>query len=566
MSEEQDYKDYLDYLAYQKRQRAKAQSLANIKADEEGYRATSGMGTGARLLAGAGSGLVDVGRKAANLALPKSLTPKWASDEAIAEQAKTDEDLLSTGAGLAGNILGGAVATAPVGMGAGALVGAGARGLAAASNVPRLTRALEAAGRVQGLPGRVVQGAAQGGVEGAVLASPDQRSGGAGVGATIGGAIPLVGGVLRKGTQALGRDARTKAAQELQGQLDETSDVLGYTGNERPMIPASQSLEPGVLKQVYEGFVANIPGGSGRLRGQYDQAVGGLRETAIRQAAPDDAVLSSVFQHGDDFQKSLGLLKSAWDDTFEGVNQTPMKVPQGFFPDSLQKQLDEFDIKLPSGNVTGKALTTAKSQIQALIDELPTGPLGKARRDKLIGQKERIDNLIKSQLGPDEAAQWEASLGKYKNFEDLMSAAKTAPGTSEFTPKALAAQTSKRAGRKGLFGEGGPLQELGRQGQEALQTFPSRAGIFQTLAAAGAAQGLTGGITGNEGLMGSGIATVLLPVLAARGLSNRTVQRKLAEGFSSPKALEKLMTDYPEVAPIIQRYLTQGSVAAQAQE
>jgi hypothetical protein len=243
-----------------------------------------------------------------------------------------------------------------------------------------------------------------------------------------------------------------------------------------------------------------------------------------------------------------------------------MRVPGNFWPQGVKDQLKQFEIVLPVGQVTGKELTTAKTQIQGLIDELPTGPLGKVARDRLVAQKTQIDNLIKNQLPPDMVAKFDDNLSGYKKFEDLMAAAKTNPGTSAFTPKALAAQTSKRAGRKGLFGDAGPLQDLGYFGQEALQNFPSRAGVFQTLAAVGAAQGITGGVTGNEGLMGSALATVLIPLAAARGLSNRTVQRKIMEGLKSPKAMEELINKFPEAADVLRRYSTQGAVAAQAQE
>jgi hypothetical protein len=566
MSDEQDYKDYQDYLAYQKRQKALVQSKANIAADAEGYKATSGMTGGQKFLAGAGSGMVDVGRKAANLALPKSLEPEWATKEAIAGQGARDEDLLSTGAGLAGNIVGGAVATAPVGMGAGAALGAGARGLSTITNVPRLARALEAAGKVQGVGGRVAQGAAQGGVEGALLASPDSRGAGAGMGAAMGGGIPLVGGAVGKVGRFLSKDRRSDAAKILQGQMDKVSDDLGYTGAERPMIPASQALEPGIMKQVYEGFVANMPGASAKLRGQYDQAMGGFRQAAIKEAAPKGTNIGQIFQHGDDLQESLGFLKDSWDDAFDAVNTRPMRVPGNFWPQGVKDQLKQFEIVLPVGQVTGKELTTAKTQIQGLIDELPTGPLGKVARDRLVAQKTQIDNLIKNQLPPDMVAKFDDNLSGYKKFEDLMAAAKTNPGTSAFTPKALAAQTSKRAGRKGLFGDAGPLQDLGYFGQEALQNFPSRAGVFQTLAAVGAAQGITGGVTGNEGLMGSALATVLIPLAGARGLSNRTVQRMIMEGLKKPKAMEELIDKFPEAADVLRRYTTAGAVAAQAQE
>ena len=555
-----------------KRMAALAQSKANIAADAESYRATTDMGKTQRFLAGAGSGLTNAARNMANMVGIEKIGDFDTSDEGLAKQDEADADLLSTGMGSFGNIVGGAAATAPLGMGAGALVGAGARGLSTITNVARLEKALAAAGNARRLGGAVVQGATQGATEGAILGGPGNRVGGAVTGGALGGAVPAVAAGVGKVGKFLAKDRRSEAAQALQKEMDVTSRDLGGVGptdavpDGSPLIPASHALKPGMLKQIYEGFVSNIPGSSGRLRGQYDEAVGGLRETAVRMAAPDDAVVASIFQHGDDFPKSLGLLKEAWDDTLDYVNKSVIDIPTGFFPKSLQRQLNEFKIKLPQGRVNGKALTMAKTDIQGLIDNLPKGPLGRTQRASLNATKEQIDTLIKNQLPTDEALKWADDLKKYKNFETLMSAAGTAPGTSLFTPKSLAAKASRRAGRKGLYGEGGPLQDLGRLGQEVLPNFPSRAGIFQTLAAAGAAQGLAGGVSDNKGLMGSGLMTVLLPFAAARGMSNRVVQRKIMEGLKSPKVMQELVDQFPEAATAIRRYTTQLGVAKAEQE
>jgi hypothetical protein len=538
-----------------KRKAALAKSLENIKKDQESYRATSGMSGMDRFMAGAGSGTVSAGRNMANMLGIDKIGDFDTTDAAIEGQNKTDEDLLSTGAGLLGNIAGGAAATAPIGMGAGALVGSGSKLL---SNLPRLAKAIKLIGG----------GAAQGAAEGAILGGPGGRGEGALVGGAFGGAIPAVGLAAKKTAGWLGKDRRSLSARELQKEMDITSREAAGLGPNDPLpknatdIPASHGLEPGIMKQVYEGFVSNMPGSATRLRGQYDEAVGAFRESAIRHAAPEGASISSIFQHGDDLPQSLGLLKKAWDDAFDTVNTSKFRIPNNFFPLSLRRELSRFDIRLPQGNVLGKSLTDAKVNIQALINDLPKGPLGAAGRKRLTGIKSKVDALIHGQLPADAAAQWSDDLAKYKNFEDLMAAAKKKPGTSQFTPKDLAAETSKRAGRKGLFGAGGSLQDLGRLGQEVLPNFPSRAGVFQTLAAMGAAQGLAGGLSDNKGLLGSGLATVLLPLAAARGLSNRAVQRKIMEGMSSAKGMENLVNQFPEAMSFLRRYAVQGAVAA----
>lgn len=546
MSEEQDYKDYLDYLAYQKRQKAKAQSMANIQADQEGYKATSGMSGTQKFLAGAGSGLTDVGRKATNLVLPKALTPKWASDEAIAEQGSTDKDLLSTGAGLAGNLVGQVAATAPVGMGAGGLV---------ARALPR------AAGGALGLGGRAAQAAAQGASEGLVLASPEDRAAGAGVGGALGAAITGGAGLVGKGMRAIANKPLVKTTDEARTLTQEMRKTLGEPDVQ---IPLSQSAKPGLVKQAYEGFVANMPGAGTKLRGQYDEALGKFRETAVAKALPEGANIQRVYQASDEgIQRGLQEAQQTWDDAFRPVNDANVSVPANFWPDSLKNQLAEFDYVLPTGSVKGADLTNARSAIQELINQQPKGKLGQAARQRLTAQKNRIDTYLSNTLPPDVASVWKNNLDKYRSWEDLMAAAKTAPGTSEFTPKALAAAASKRAGRKGLLGEGGQLQDLGKLGQSALQSFPSRQGVFQTLAAAGAAQGITGAVTGNEGLVGSGAATIGIPVAVAGLLASKRGQRILAEGLRDPTKLPEALRNNADVI----RYLrSMTNVAAQNEE
>jgi len=159
---------------------AAAKALANAQLAGEVADPTEGMSGLDKFVAGVGSGMMNVGRQVGNMigAVP---------DSAINEQRSIDAPLLNTGAGTAGRITGEIAATAPLGVGAGA-----------------------AATRVIG--GRVLPLAVEAATEGAILAGPEGRGGGAAGGAALGGALGLAGKV----GSAVVRGARgTPEAQHL---------------------------------------------------------------------------------------------------------------------------------------------------------------------------------------------------------------------------------------------------------------------------------------------------------------------------------------------------------------
>ena len=489
------------------------------RADKEEYDPTKGMSKMDKFVAGYGKAAHDVGK----FLLPKKveLALGMNQDEAL------DAPLMSTGAGMAGNLVGGMVTTAPLGMGAGMAMGAGARALTTA---PRLARALAA---------RPVQAAVQGAIEGAATAPEGAQGGGAGVGAAVGGAlsaVPVVGGKL---VRALGRGPlkMTDEAQELTRVLRHTS------GDPKAFIPLSQSLpEDSLARAAYSGIAANIPGG--RVRSQYQNILDTFRGAGLFRAAPVGVQADEIFKsyggkYGPELiQHGVARLQHHWGKAFDDVTSRAFKMPRQF---SMFKRvndlLDEaYQVKLPVGNSTvkGSELTELRKMVKELEWKTP------GVRDKKLLQiaVQRIDETIKNQLPADVARKYAKNQRRWKYYRDMIEAIKAEPKAAKFLPKDMAEAASTRAGEKGLGGGGGKLQHMGNLGVASLKDFPSRQGIFQILAAYGgvnALGGAAGFMAGNENdttaqrlmKVGAGVAA---PSVLARAVTNPRFQRGLVEG------------------------------------
>ena len=565
--------------------RARLKASYEVEAAEMTGASTESFGT--NLLAGVGSGMVDVGRKATNLVLPEGMTPDWASDEAIAEQGRTDEDLMSTGAGLTGNILGGAVATAPVGFGAGALVGRA------------LPAALKAAGTWGKVGGRALRGMGQGAAEGAVLASPDNRGLGVALGAGLGGGLPLAAGAIGKGWRGLGKGVAdiTEDAASLERSMIKTGaeDLLdsptlmnrkeaislsakGGIDKSNPdfvqkvsanIIPLSQAAKPGFVKQIYEGFVSNIPFNS--LRQQRIDAVEKFRELVLKNAIPEGVSPSSVFkaESTDSIQKGFKNVIEEWDKAWKPINNTPVNIPRNLFPEDLRKLLRREGFELPAaGPNKGKALTEAAQAMQEMANNAAPGVIGSQQRAMYIAAKDNINNFLRSKLPREAAEVWDKNKLRYGDYQKLLSGAAGKVGTGEFTPQALAQAAGKAAGTEGLGGAGGVMQRLGGMGQRALPDFPSKQGIFQTLAATGAAGGAAGTAMGGwgEGTTTGAVLGVILPILGARQLAKPSVQRALRDGWGIAKKSGMTLDTYRKGIERVGTGVNQAVIATALEE
>ncbi len=573
-------------------QAAKANNDSVAAADlrtmlEESYTAENEGGAASEstfqnLMAGGASGVIDVGRKATNLMLPEGMTPDWASDEAIAEQGDLDQDLLSTGAGLTGNILGGALATAPMGMGVGALVG---------KALPAALKATSGLGRIGG---RTLRGIGQGATEGAVLSSPDNRGAGAGLGAALGGGLPLVAGALGQTMRKLGKGAVevTPEAASLERSMIKSSaeDLLdtpnaltrkeavdiAAKGGKLPdtgetiaanIIPLSQAAKPGFVKQIYEGFVSNIPFNS--LRQQREAAVEKFREIVLKRAIPEGVPSSAVFRVGDDIQLGFKRVIEEWDVAWKPINEAPVNIPRNLFPEEIRAAVKKMGYDLPGeGANKGEALTLASQALQEMADLAPPGVLGSTQRAAYLAAKKNTENFLRGKLPKEAAEVWDKNKARYRDYQNLLSGNRGTVGTSEFTPKALAQAAGKRAGTEGAGGGGGAMQSLGVTGQRAIADFPSKQGIFQTLAATGAAGAAAGTALGGWGdsTTTGAIMGVVLPILGARVLTKPSVQRAIRDGWGVAKKSGMTLDAYRTGMEKVGTGVNQAAIAASLQE
>lgn len=479
-----------------------AEQVAERHASQEDYSAASESGL-ENFRAGIGRGIVNPLRQIGNIA-------GAISDEDMAQYDAQDKDLLDTKAGTAGNLVGELAITAPIGMG----VGAGAsRAASMAPNV--LTRALASPAGVAALDNAAT---------GALVAGPGNRMEGAATGAAVSGVMSGAGKVLKK-----------TLMEPWVSKLQSAKDLENMTGHN---IPLSQSAEPGIWKQIYEGVVANVPGAGGKLRGQYDKALQDFREFVVEEATPPGMNRVPTVG-GHDMQKIMGDLKSAWDTKYGSftINQYPINfdvdVPKG-----LYRRLPE-GVKVPKRGTTvmGSDMMTLRQTVQDVIDELPEkervlkSQLTAFKDDLWKNLKDDIDPTGKGRTpGGKELKEYEALAPYYKKYMDIVKAAQSAIGkSSEFSPEQLAKATNSRAGSAGVSGGGGFSQEA-RLASEALKPFPSRQGIFQTNAALGTAAGL-GGAAALGATVGGPVGAVIgvgLPIAAGRALANPNVQRALA--------------------------------------
>lgn len=492
----------------------KAIQLGIARPSDFGYEEASGASESGmeNFLAGAGSGLVNVGRQAVNMVLPDQLTPDWASDEAIAQQREIDQDLLETGAGKGGRVVGEIAATLPVGGVGGAVAkGAGAiRGASRGANYLKHTLA-RGAGR----------GAVEGATAGAILAGPDERMSGAYGGALLGGALGGAGTALGK---ALGKGSVVK-------QTDEAIELEKLTGH---FIPLSQSAKPGMVKQIYNAFLANLPGVGGKIRGQYKDALNDFRRYVIEESVPDNPRAWNIIGDISDDPVDVMLEKVGkyWETAFDDIKPWPIIVRASdkiAMPNSLAKllkgQLQDKLIKpiAPGVKLKGEDILNMKTAISEVFDQLPASAKKGAK-----AYLKKLDDLLDSNLNPTGKGKGKAAkdLQAYRDAQEfwpkwtaVKRAAKSAKDNMSFSPAQMGNQF-KEVARSGK----GNMQRASELGVEALENFPSRQGLFQTLAAAGPIAG-TGAAVG--GLAGS--ATALATAIAVGRLAaSKGLQKYLA--------------------------------------
>jgi len=475
--------------------------------------------------AGMGQGMANIGRQAGNMVGMKGF-----DDEALARSADLDSDLLDTTAGAGGALVGEIAATLPLSAG----VAAGGRAVAGASRLPKALRAAGASTPAQ----IAVEGAGMG----ALVGGPDNRIGGAVGGAALGGTLGY-GGRLAKNVATKPWVKKSKAAL----------DTEAMTGKAIPLSQSADPIESGLWKQIYEGWVANMPGPGNKLRKQYGEAVQDFREFVVEEAAPPTPFGPDLtINTADDMQDIMGKLIKSWDEAYDfGFKTAPVVMfKETLKPSKYWKKLKPAGALSPKAGeeLTGAQVLSLKKDIQSAINELPAKESYK--KADLIKYKNSLDDLLKQNFNPTGKGkgQWAQELDRYhklepyyKKYQDVLSAAAKDPA-SLFTPKQLLSSTNKRAGKKGGVSGHGALNKEAKPATEALKDFPSRQGIFQSMAAVGGASSAVGGILG--GLVGGPMGAVAglgVPYALARVLARPGTQKLLAGETRGQKGLNKWM-------------------------
>lgn len=473
---------------------------------------TEGTSARQRFREGIGRGMVRTAKSVGNIL-------GLVEDDTINEMDRLDKPLTDTRAGAAGQFTGEVAMTLPAG---GPLSG-GLRAAAARLGARGLTRT----GAV--LAGRVAPAAIEGASIGGVLAKPGERLEGMTMGAGMGGAMgyagKLLGGAIRAVTPRI---------------TDEAARLQKMTGT---FVPLSQALRPGIGRQFYEAFLANLPGVGGRIRGQYKNALEDLRRFAGEQAHPPRANI--VIRETDTIRDVFGKLENYWKTAYDEIGKLPIKlfsgaggraawtVPQEVTEAMGRASGGRFVPPSAGQTVTGEVMLNLRRATDELLENInPDSVLKGAQRAELEAFRAQIDDLLKQNLNPTGKGKGRVAeiyndyvekAPYYQAYQDLLAAGQKAIANAEFSPSQLAEAAGRRAGVPGLKGGASDsLQEVGRLAKSVLPDFPSRQGLFQTAAALG----LGGSLLTGAGVPAAGGAAGM--VALGRLLASQRAQKLIS--------------------------------------
>ena len=462
------------------------QIQGETKADMEAQNrdTVEGMGTGGRLLAGAGRGAMGVTRQVGQLLshVPglEGLKIKPSEEESYETASKP---LMDTAAGKVGNILGETGMTLPLTMGIGAGVGAGAKAL-------NMARPLVQGG---------IEGGLAGGAQGALLAGEGNR----GIGGAVGG---LTGGALGTGTAGLMRYALPRAAR-----------AFGWSGGS----PTGDVATPEATALAQQGV--KLTSGQMAPKSQaalYEQAgsVGGKNAAMVRDARQrgmegwQNLVLDRARAPGSQAELSgnvsdkLDALHDEFSHAYDTLHQAPVAKPDEAMDDIGRLPEVVNDRTIPA---THEQRLTVRDYLDNLITTGKELPLreGEVPSDAVPGPMKTGDILtMRSQIRDERRAAVKAQdftmARLWKNADDYMTGVlhdTAAPGvasqlrpldtaylhykavesavggtnmaTEGFSPTHLVRALKKDAS-PGAFARGdmGNLQDLGTVAQQGVAT------------------------------------------------------------------------------------------------
>lgn len=478
------------------------------------YGATSGMSGTRKFLAGAGRGMMNIGRNVANIFGADN-------DQTIQDANTRDAELLNTGAGMAGNFLGETAVLTPLTLGVGAAANAARAGTMAA--------------RV--LTNPVARGALEGATQGFVAAGPDNRLRGAALGGVAGSALPALGRGVSTVTKGL---KRTPEAQRLldigieltPGQMNPTG-LFNHAEEAMQSAPLVGSAIRNARENAQDQFQrAVIERGSFNplsKKGDLNDALGEAYESF-------EPMYAQAKGHAINAPSDVDITRAVMDPQIFADDAAREKVSR-----FVQNQLTALKTATPDSGDLLKIRSNVRQAARGAAKD-PT----KAAEVQLLNQVDMtLTQSIHSQL-PLEARKAlnsaDQRYGLHKITESAVAKARDRPGG--FTPTMLS-QAVKESVGKGAYARGdGRLRDLAKAGAAAFDVKSPPTGARL-------------GVLGALGATSYANPAVGLPVVGGiLGLAGTQTGRRLAAGQTGfQKALEQRIQRLTHATPAQAREL-----------
>ena len=393
-------------------------------------------------------------------------------------------------------------------------IGGGAAALAPLGATALGARALGATGP---MVARIPLGATSGaGISAAdAVARGEDVGTAATVGGLVGGALPLVGGAVRRAitpfpTRDPGR-AGMVAALEREGIQPTAGQQTG-----------SKAL------QYAESHLGDTPGAGGQATAAAERSGQQFTRAALRRLGlqGDDITPAAVDRAVTNIENEFQRLSSSTTINFDRKAANELGAAMNRYGRKLPSQQREVvnnivdDIVGYGRSIPGDVYQTARSDLSRMAHaSRRTDP---TYSDALRGIRNALDGAMQRSLSPQERAAWERARRQWTNWRILENAAKNtdASGNVRISPAQLLQSAATRD--RGGFARGmGDFNELARAGKSILQPLPN-SGTAQRLFSAG-----LGGMVMSPAGIPAAVAGLALPAVTGRAMMSRPGQAYL---------------------------------------
>lgn len=485
------------------------QILAQYREDQAKFsESMEDRGFAENVAAAAGRSAVNLGRNVRAAVTGNS----YAEEDEAAE--RRDQALLNAPGGTTGTIAGEAAMF---------LIPGGA-----AAKSARLAKALAAR--------PVVTGALAGAGAGLATSTPSTRLEATILGAGGGAA----GGVLQK--------ALSKATRGISPDKAAAKQYIDEFGEE--FLPIANTVEPGTaLHKIYNDILPAMPFGGRALVKQEEDVFNAFRGKMMEKALPKG---HRVPIDGGDVPGTMKDIDMLHRSLFDQADEFVVEATTDYTP-TLHKLLNADKMV----GVPKQTLRLIRKSLKPDADGvIPTKAIMQARTDlieaarKASGPEKRvlqrnIDKLtdeVLSELPEKVRKDYRAALASSDNFATVAKAAKQ---NERFSPGSLRSASIQRVSDKVGAGGGGALQHEATVAVEALGKEMGDPGFWRNMAVLGAGGFLAGGPMGS-------LITILTAGGVSRVLATKTVQNALRGKLGAQKAIQKFITEHPELATIAQ--------------